>query len=73
MLEPRRQVLRDVLADGVAAGELREGLDPDTVIPVLVGPMLYLGMWDAMPGQGAVTVEAVVDAVLAGLAEPSAG
>jgi len=73
VLEPRRQVLRDVLSDGVAAGELRAGLDPDTVIPVLVGPMLYLGIWDAMPGQGAVTVEAVVDAVLAGLADPSAG
>ena len=72
ILEPRRQVLRDVIADGVASGELHADLDPGTVIPVLVGPMLYLGMWDGLPGQGAVTVEAVVDAVLAGLAGPSA-
>lgn len=72
ILEPRRQVLRDVIADGVASGELLADLDPGTVIPVLVGPMLYLGMWDGLPGQGAVTVESVVDAVLAGLAGASA-
>lgn len=72
VLEPRRQVLRDVIADGVASGELHPDLDPGTVIPVLVGPMLYLGMWDGMPGQPGVSVESVVDAVLAGLAAPSA-
>lgn len=67
VLEPRRQVLRDILADGVASGELRADLDPDAVIPALVGPMLYLGLWNEVSAQRAVTVEAVVDTVLTGL------
>lgn len=68
VLEPRRQVLRDLLADGITSGELRADLDPDAVIPMLVGPMLYLGLWNEVSVQRAVTVEAVVDTILAGLA-----
>lgn len=68
VLEPRRQVLRDVIAAGIDNGELRADLDPDAVIPALVGPMLYLGLWNEVSTQRAVTVEAVVDTVLAGLA-----
>ncbi len=45
VLAPRRQVLRDVIADGIASGELRADVEIDTVVPALVGPMLYLGMW----------------------------
>ena len=67
VLEPRRRVLRELLADGIASGELRADLDPDAVIPVLVGPMLYLGLWDEVSAQRAVTVESVVDTVLSGL------
>lgn len=67
VLEPRRQVLRDILADGIASGELRADLEPEVVIPTLVGPMLYLGLWDEVSEQRAVTVEAVVDSILAGL------
>lgn len=67
VLAPRRQALRDVIADGIASGELRADVEVDTVVPVLVGPMLYLGMWSGAAATKAVTVEAVVDLVLTGL------
>lgn len=67
VLAPRRQVLRDVIADAIASGELRADVEVDTVVPVLVGPMLYLGMWSGSAVTKGVTVESVVDLVLAGL------
>lgn len=67
VLEPRRQVLRDVITEGIAAGELRADLDIDAVIPALVGPMLYLGLWNDVSAKRAVSVDSVVDTVLAGL------
>jgi AcrR family transcriptional regulator len=67
VLAPRRQVLRDVIADGIASGELRADVDVDAVVPVLVGPMLYLGMWSGSTATQDVTVESVVDLVLTGL------
>jgi AcrR family transcriptional regulator len=67
VLAPRRQVLRDVIADGVASGELRADIEVDPVVPVLVGPMLYLGMWSGSSVTQGVTVESVVDLVLSGL------
>lgn len=72
VLEPRRDILRGILMDGISAGELRDDLDLDAVVPALVGPMLYLGLWDDVSEKRAVTVEAVVDTVLAGLAPSSA-
>ncbi len=69
VLAPRRALLRSIIADGVEAGELREGIDPDAVVPVLVGPMLYLGMWGSVSGN--VSVEAVVDVILTGLTRAS--
>jgi AcrR family transcriptional regulator len=71
VLAPRRQVLRDVIADGIASGELRDGIDTDAVLPVLVGPMLYLGMWSGSAVATGVTVESVVDLVLSGLTRAS--
>lgn len=67
VLAPRRQVLRDVIADGIASGELRADVEVDTVVPVLVGPMLYLGMWSGSSVTRGVTVASVVDLVLSGL------
>lgn len=67
VLAPRRQALRDVIADGIASGELRADVEVDTVVPILVGPMLYLGMWSGAAATKGVTVEAVVDLVLTGL------
>jgi AcrR family transcriptional regulator len=71
VLAPRRQVLRDVIADGIASGELRDDIDADAVLPVLVGPMLYLGMWSGSTVAEGVTVESVVDLVLSGLTRAS--
>jgi AcrR family transcriptional regulator len=71
VLAPRRQVLRDVIADGIASGELRADVEVDTVVPVLVGPMLYLGMWSGSTITQGVTVESVVDLVLSGLTRAS--
>jgi AcrR family transcriptional regulator len=71
VLAPRRQVLRDVIADGIASGELRDDIDADAVLPVLVGPMLYLGMWSGSAIAEGVTVESVVDLVLSGLTRAS--
>lgn len=70
VLAPRRQVLRDVIADGIASGELRSDLDPDALIPVLVGPMFYLGAWKCVASAPKVSVEAIVDTVLVGLLPP---
>jgi AcrR family transcriptional regulator len=67
VLAPRRQVLRDVVLDGIATGELRSDVDADAVVPVLVGPMLYLGMWGDCTTMRDVPVESVVDLVLSGL------
>lgn len=67
VLAPRRQVLRDVITDGIASGELRADVEVDTVVPLLVGPMLYLGMWSGSAITKNVTVESVVDLVLTGL------
>ena len=71
VLAPRRQVLRAIIADGIASGELRPDVEIDTVVPALVGPMLYLGMWGSAEVTLGVTVESVVDLVLDGLASPA--
>lgn len=72
VLAPRRQLIRDVLADGIASGELRADLDPDALIPVLVGPMFYLGAWKCVASASSISVEAIVDTILDGLRAPSA-
>ncbi len=67
VLAPRRARLQSVIADGIASGELRADIDPAAVIPVLVGPMLYLGMWSSTAAACDVSVEVVVDTVIVGL------
>ena len=44
VLAPRRRLLRAVIQNGIDSGELRSDIDADVIIPMLVGPMLYLGM-----------------------------
>ena len=67
VLAPRRALIQGLVAEAIATGELRPDVDLDAVVPVLVGPMLYLGMWDGMSAEPEVPVEAVVDTVLSGL------
>lgn len=65
VLGPRRALLQSIITDGVDTGELRADIDMDAVLPILVGPMLYLGMWGRFATD--VSVESVVDIVLTGL------
>ena len=41
LVEPRRQVLRTVLQRAVERGELRDDVDLELLIDMLVGPMIY--------------------------------
>lgn len=63
VIEPRARRLRALIERAVERGDLRADLDTATVVALLVGPALYLGMRG-----GSASSEAVVDAVLAGLA-----
>ena len=41
LIEPRREVMRTILARATERGELREGLDVELVIDLLAGPVIY--------------------------------
>ncbi len=68
VIAPRRDRYRAVLAEGVAAGEIRPDIDIELAATLIAAPMLYLhlmqvGMGAARPG----TSEALVDMVLNGI------
>jgi AcrR family transcriptional regulator len=66
LVAPRRQLMRTVWERGVARGELRGDVDPDSAIDLLIGPMLYrllLGE-ERLSNESADTL---VDAVMRGL------
>ena len=71
VLEPRREVLRQIIRDGMARGEIRKDIDLDAVVPLLVGPMLHLGMWRMCEGVEDVSVDSVVDLMLEGMTPAS--
>ena len=41
LVEPRREVLRTILRRGVERGEMRDDIDPETAIDLLIGPFIY--------------------------------
>lgn len=45
ILLPRRQRVREIVQQGIQNGEFPSTLNIDVVMPTLIGPMLYLGMW----------------------------
>ena len=45
VLAPRRALLRALIVDGIDTGELRSDIDLAPSSRLLVGPMLYLGIW----------------------------
>ena len=49
IVEPRRQLMRDVLGRGIASGELRPDLDVEVVMAILVGPMVAQNMLNWNP------------------------
>ncbi|MEV6597812.1 TetR/AcrR family transcriptional regulator C-terminal ligand-binding domain-containing protein [Actinoplanes sp. NPDC051346] len=69
VIEPRRNVMREVLRRGITSGELRSDLDVELTLLMLVGPTIAQNMlhWNpAVPIEG--YAEALVDAVLRGAA-----
>jgi AcrR family transcriptional regulator len=68
IVEPRRRVLRTVLERGLERGEVREGVDLDLVMDLLVGSIVYRGLISGMdPVAMADRAGAVLDAVLDGV------
>jgi len=65
VIEPRRQVIRDVLRRGVAAGELRPDLDVETAVTMLTGALTGKFPAQTLPDD---FPETVVDMLLRGIA-----
>ncbi|MCI0688804.1 MAG: TetR/AcrR family transcriptional regulator [Sporichthyaceae bacterium] len=69
VIEPRRELVRNILRRGVKTGELRADLDVDLMLSLVTAPLLYrtspIGQLDPEPaGDLAATI---VDSVLGGL------
>ena len=45
ILIPRRARIRELIQEGIDSGEFPSNINIDVAMPILVGPMLYLGMW----------------------------
>ncbi|MER6594388.1 TetR/AcrR family transcriptional regulator [Micromonospora purpureochromogenes] len=68
IIEPRRQLMREVLRRGIRAGELRADLDVEVTMALLTGPMLIQRMLRWHPElDDLILPERVVDTVLAGI------
>lgn len=67
VIEPRRELFRRVLRDGIAAGEVRSDADLELAVTMIIGTSVYTNQTrgagrDPAPGSGP---EELVDAVLA--------
>jgi len=71
VIGPRAELLLRVVDEGIASGELRADIDADAVVPLLVGPMLYLGLWRMRENVRRVEVDQVVDLIMSGLTRAS--
>ena len=49
VVEPRRQLMREVLRRGIAGGELRDDMNIEVVMALLVGPMMAQNMFNWNP------------------------
>src|SRR5690606_26487884 len=68
LVEPRRELMRQVLRRGIRTGELRSDLDIEVAVAVLTAPVLVQRMLRWHPQLEPDTLpERVVDTVLAGL------
>jgi len=67
VLAPRHASLRELIQGGIDSGEFRPDIDAAALIPVLVGPMLYLGMWRMRDEVRSIPDEDVVDLIIRGL------
>jgi AcrR family transcriptional regulator len=68
VVEQRREAVREVIRRGVANGELRGDLDVETMLLLIIAPMLVqLYMWSAAEGLPPESSGTYVDGVLDGL------
>jgi AcrR family transcriptional regulator len=68
VLKPRRSRIIEVLNDGIRDGEFNADLDVDSAVAVLVGPMIYSGMWDVSVSARQPDTESILAVIMAGLA-----
>lgn len=69
VVEPRREVMREVLRRGIDSGELRADLDIELTLALLTGPLLMQRLVRWHPGLDVDDLpERVVDSILAGIA-----
>ena len=69
LVEPRREVLRTILGRAVERGEMRDDIDPETAIDLLIGPFIYAVLVTGADLQEvAARVEPVLNVALASLA-----
>jgi AcrR family transcriptional regulator len=67
VVEPRREVMRDILRRGIADGELRADLNVELTLLMLSGPSMMHGLFGADAGvTDEALPEALVDALLRG-------
>ena len=69
LVEPRREVLRTILRRAVERGEMREDVDPEVAIDLLIGPFIYAVLVTGADLQAvAERLQPVLNAALASLA-----
>ncbi len=69
VIEPRREVVRDVLRQGIARGELRDDIDLEVMLVAVTSPIVHHAMSLKQRGEemSREFAEQLVDAILAGL------
>jgi AcrR family transcriptional regulator len=73
IVEPRRELMREVLRRGIRTGELRPDLDIELTVALLSGPVLVQQVLRWNPKLDRETLpERVVDTILAGIGPPQA-
>ncbi|MBQ1073875.1 TetR/AcrR family transcriptional regulator [Micromonospora sp. C31] len=71
IIEPRREMMREVLRRGMRSGELRADLDVEVVMAMLTGPMLVQRVLRWHPDlDEAILPQRIVDGVLDGIRAP---
>ncbi len=64
ILQPRRMRIREIVEQGIEAGEFPSTLNIDVAMPTLIGPMLYLGMWSMCDPVSQTSTEDVLRSVM---------
>ncbi len=67
LVDSRRELFRAILDRGVARGELRDDVDPEAAVDLVIGPALYRLMMGHAPLTDA-AADAIVDVAVRGLA-----